>query len=331
MYARLNKRKIVLTKPNNRRLPVKGLSPQCGGSAPFVEEQSIGIPEKSGHPRVQKYPETDQAMLRLAELLWTENFFRRIYPLLKSEIALLYHPRVLVKGLYLLNPRQRNMLLFFEKSGRELAAELKIHEASASALRTQSFRRLATAISDQRAFILSLGERLGSQSVPISLLPARPASVRRSCAENKGRRLARISAVLRPALDWLPASEELSFLGPVRKKRKWLSRVILAKAPQLKPEQANQKKLVQAVKNPVDGWKRDFLLNELGIKALVSKEDWREAFQSLSGSERDVVRFCLAKGNSFTAFSREKYGTPPYARSTYQRAKRKLQEAFSNP
>lgn len=250
---------------------MKGLDPQRRGAVPFIEGQRFINAENRERGEI---PETDAGMLRLAQLLWTENFFRKMYGLLKDEIVLLSYPRALAKALYLISPFQRKLLRSWEKEAQELAGELEIQATYVSTLKAKCFQRLAFAISDMRAYIMTVKD---DRTLPVSLSFTELASAKKAEAEK---------------------------------------------------EKQPQKMTSQPAPSIVTGWQKDFLVEELGIETPVSKEDWERAFGNLLESEQDVVQFCFAERGRFVDFSRKKYGSPPYARSTYQSAKRKLREAL---
>jgi len=261
----------------------------------------------------------DIAMLRLAETLWTETLFRKLNPLLKEDLYLLFHPRVLLKALYFLNPDQRKLLLSLEKKDWEIATELHITSARIKAERKKCFQKLATAIGDMRAYIFSIGG-LPAASVGFhdpdldSRKKAKPKPKKDPTKALRKKLLARIPRSLRPGPGQLPPNEDLFFKGPVRKMPRWLKCITRQEA--------------KNAKDVVSGWTKKFLDDVLGIESAVPKEVWTNAFNELSGSEKDVVRFC-GKGGSFAAFSREYYGSAPSARDAFKRAQNKLFEILA--
>ena len=143
------------------------------------------------------------------------------------------------------------------------------------------------------------------------------------------RLLVKIPACLRPIPEISFDSEEFSFQGIIKRRPRWLKNIQLAKTRTQKAERKTRRKVSPSMQNGVSGWKKAFLKIELTIKTSVPQKDWKEAFEKLSGFEKDVIMFYFAKGKSFSDFSRQKYGTAGGARIAYQNAKRKLHDTLS--
>lgn len=313
---------------------MKGPRPLVRGAAPFVREHNnINL----GHGEVKKtmipkYPESDAGLLKLAQVLWTESFLRKMHTLLKEETHLLSQPRALVKGLFLLSPLQRNLLDSWEKGDQELADELCIPVVYVSAQKKKCFKRLAEVTSDLRAYIVTLP---GIQSVPVDLhFSGRDLTKKKGPYQKKTpaeKLLARIPKSLRPAPNSLPANEGLSLLGPVLKTPRWQKNLRPANNGEKAASKERREKPAGPGNNFIGGWQKRFLEEELEIETPILKKDWERAFNGLYGSERDVVRFHFAKGKSFFAFSREKYGTAGRARDSYKKAVFKILDALTAP
>jgi len=226
---------------------------------------------------------------------------------------------VLLKALYFLKPDQIRLLTSRDKKDREIADELNIKTANVGVRRNKCFQKLAIAIGDIRAYIFSIS---GLPAVSVRLhepalnsrKDAKPSPKKSLAKTLRKKLLARIPRALRPGPDQLSPNEDLFFTGPVRKMPRWQKCIIRQEA--------------KNAENVVSGWTKKFLADELGIEVTVPKEEWTNAFNKLSGSEKDVVRFC-GKGGSFAAFSREYYGSAPSARDAYKRAQNKLFEMLA--
>jgi hypothetical protein len=142
--------------------------------------------------------------------------------------------------------------------------------------------------------------------------------------------LARAPLILRPAPEVPADNSGLVFQKVVKRRPGWLKVLRLAEERRQKEKtrKFRKRKPRYSVKDPVDGWRTNFLNQELGIDTPVSKGIWAKAFKTLSPFEEDVLLFCFAGNKSFAEFSRKKFGTPSGARQAYLRSISKFKQVL---